>query len=183
MHVWALGRRSGKTTMAALVGLWDALLRPEMQAMVRPGERRHIVCVATALRQARLFTHAAVSIAETSPLLNDMVESVSEDTILFKNGSAVSAFPCSARAVRGWPISTLLLDEAAHFISETDGPAVADNVFGALMPATAQFQEQARILVASTPLGSSGFFAELYAKASSASSPAMRSPPQRRPPR
>ena len=167
MFVWALGRRSGKTTLAALVGLWDCLLRPGMQAMVRPGERRHVVCVATSLRQARLFVHAAVTIVEASPLLKDMVESVTEDTILFHNATALSAFPCSARAVRGWPISTLLLDEAAHFISETDGPAVADNVFSALMPATAQFGSQARIIVASTPYGSSGFFAELHAQASS----------------
>src|SRR5439155_21929088 len=39
LHVWALGRRSGKTTMAALVGLWDCLLRPDLAARVRPGGR------------------------------------------------------------------------------------------------------------------------------------------------
>jgi hypothetical protein len=41
VHVWTLGRRSGKTTSAALVALWDCLLRPELAAFVRPGERRH----------------------------------------------------------------------------------------------------------------------------------------------
>jgi hypothetical protein len=28
LHCWALGRRSGKTTMTALIGLWTALFRP-----------------------------------------------------------------------------------------------------------------------------------------------------------
>ena len=42
-HVWALGRRSGKTTMAALVGLWDCLLRPELDGMVRPGETPYVL--------------------------------------------------------------------------------------------------------------------------------------------
>jgi hypothetical protein len=60
LHVWALGRRSAKTTSAALVGLWDTLLRPELEGMVRPGERRHSVAVATNLRQARLFVRAVL---------------------------------------------------------------------------------------------------------------------------
>src|SRR5207253_2787657 len=47
IHVWAVGRRSGKSTMAALVCLWDCLLRPELDAMVRPGETRFAVSVAT----------------------------------------------------------------------------------------------------------------------------------------
>src|SRR4051812_31228182 len=59
MHAWALGRRSGKSTLAAIVCLWDALLRPELDAKVRPGERRYAIAVATNLRQARLIVSAA----------------------------------------------------------------------------------------------------------------------------
>ncbi len=164
MHVWALGRRSGKTTLAAIVGLHDCLLRPELDGLVRRGERRHAVAVATSIRQARLFVQAAVSVVQASPLLRSMVESVDEDAILFKNRTALSAFPCTARGVRGWPISTLLLDEAAHFVSDTEGPMVAERVFASLVPATAQFADAARIIVASTPYGTSGMFAELYAQ-------------------
>jgi hypothetical protein len=36
LHIWALGRRSSKTTSAALVGLWDCLLRPELDASFDP---------------------------------------------------------------------------------------------------------------------------------------------------
>lgn len=66
---------------------------------------------------------------ERSPLLASMVEAVTEDEILFKNGTAFSAFPCTSRGGRGWAISTLIFDEAAHFVSETEGPQVADRVF------------------------------------------------------
>ena len=45
IHVWAVGRRSGKSTLAALTCLWDCLLRPECDAMVRPGETRFSVAV------------------------------------------------------------------------------------------------------------------------------------------
>ncbi len=167
LHVWALGRRSGKTTLAALVGLWDCLLRPELDGLVRPGERRHAVGIATNLRQARLFVRAALSIVERSPLLAELVESVTEDELAFVNGTALSAFPCTSRGARGWPISSLLMDEAAHFLSETEGPQVADRVFGALVPSTAQFGDLARVIVASTPYGQDGLFATLFQQASS----------------
>lgn len=166
MHVLALGRRSGKTTMSAVVGLWTCLFRPEVAARVRPGERFYAVAVATNLRQARLFVQAAASIVAGSELLRSQVVSQSEDEIVFKTGGTLTAFPCSSRGGRGWPIACLLMDEAAHFLSESEGPAVAEKVFAALSPSTAQFSNLARVIVSSTPFGSDGFFAELYTRVS-----------------
>ncbi len=150
--------------MTALVALWDALLRPDLDARVRPGERRYAVAVATNLRQARLFVRAAVSIVERSPLLSREVRSSSEDEIEFRSGATIAAFPCTSRGARGWPISCLVMDEAAHFLSETEGPQVAERVFASLAPSTAQFGDAARIVVSSTPYGSGGFFADLYGR-------------------
>jgi len=165
MHVWGLGRRSGKTTLAALVGLWSCLFRPELAACVRPGERFYSVAVATNLRQARLFVNAAASIVEGSELLKSQLVSSSEEELVFRTGGVLTAFPCSSRGGRGWPIACLLMDEAAHFLSETEGPAVADRVFAALTPSTAQFGDAARVIVSSTPYGTEGFFADLHARA------------------
>lgn len=165
-HVWAVGRRGLKTTSAALVGLWCCLLRPELLERLRPGERGYAVGIATNLRQARLMTSAARSIVERSPLLASLVEAVTEDEILFANGTAFTSFPCSSRGGRGWPIFALLMDEAAHHV-DTEGNAAAEPVFRALVPATAQFGDLARIVVSSTPYGSTGFFAELFQRASS----------------
>lgn len=115
VHIWALGRRSGKTTLAALVCLHSCLFRPDLDAMVRPGERRYAVAVATNLQQARLIVDAARSIVEASPLLAELVEQATDDELRFRAGTCLRAFPCSSRGGRGWPISTLVLDEAAHF--------------------------------------------------------------------
>lgn len=166
VHVWALGRRSSKSTMAALVGLWCCLLRPELLASLRRGERGYAVAVATNLRQARLIVRAALSIVERSPLLGPLVEAATDDEIRFVNGTAFAAFPCSSRGGRGWPIFALLLDEFAHFLDDTDGPQVADRVFEALLPSTAQFGELARVVVSSTPWGSDNLFADLFRRAS-----------------
>src|SRR5918911_2766457 len=169
LHVWALGRRSGKTTMAALACLWDCMLRPELEPHTRPGETRYAVAVATNLAQARLIVAAARSIVERSPALAALVEAVTEDELRFRLPSgartALRAFPCSSRGGRGWPISTLILDEAAHFVSETDGFQTAERVWAAMLPSTAQFGEAARVVVASTPYGQTGLFAELHGRA------------------
>ena len=171
IHIWACGRRGGKTTMAALVALWSCLLRPDLDALVRPGERRYAVCVATSRDQARILIDAARSLVEASPLLRSTLEPSDTDELRFRlsDGSltALRAMPCSGRAVRGLPISCLILDEAAHLQTDTEGPAVATRVYEALMPATAQFGDLARVLLISTPWGSSGLFADLWHRADS----------------
>lgn len=169
--IWCLGRRSGKTTMAALVALWSCLLRPDLDAMVRPGERRYAVVVATSREQARILVDAARSLVEASPLLASSLESSDSDELRFRlpDGSrtALRAMPCSGRAVRGLPVSVVIFDEIAHFLTETEGPAAADRVYGALLPATAQFGDLARVLLISTPWGSDGLFAREFHRARS----------------
>jgi terminase large subunit-like protein len=169
LQVWALGRRSGKTTIGAAAGVCNALFRPDLDALVRPGERRYVVSIANTQRQARLFVRAALSLVENSPLLRGEVSSATLDEIVFANGVVLAAFPCTARGIRGWPVSFLFLDELAHFVDDTEGvgPQVADHVFRAATPSVAQFGELGRIVCSSTPWGSDGLFAELYRKATS----------------
>lgn len=171
VHVWALGRRSGKTMMAALAATHSCLLRPDLDAMVRPGETRYAIVVATSREQARILVDAARSLVEASPLLAPLIKSADVDELRFRLPSgartALKALPCNARAVRGLPVSLVVFDEIAHFLSETEGPAVAERVFTGLMPATAQFGDQARVLLISTPWGVDGLFATEFQRASS----------------
>ncbi len=145
MHVLALGRRSGKTTLAALVALHACLLRPELRRSLRAGERGFAVVIATNLRQARLLVSAASTILHASPLLAPFIESESEDEIAFTNGMTIAAFACTSRGGRGWPIHTLVTDELAHFV-DNEGNLAAESVTRALIPSTAQFGDEARIL-------------------------------------
>jgi hypothetical protein len=161
LHVWALGRRAGKTLLAALIGLHFCLFRDDLAACVRRRERRYAVAVATNQRQARLFVAAARSVAESSPMLAGMVKSSTDDELVFRNGTALSAFPCTSRGGRGWPVMCLLLDEAAHMLDGDSNPA-AENVYRSLAPSVAQFGSDARVLVASSPFGVDGFFADLF---------------------
>lgn len=169
LHVQAIGRRSGKTLMSAIYALYSCLLRPDLDDRVAPGTVRYAAAVATNLQQARLFVSSARAIIERSPALASCLVGGDADELRFKlpwgARTALRAFPCSSRGTRGWAISTLVMDEAAFFLSETEGPQVADAVFKALVPSTATFGDEARILILSTPFGSDGLFAELFHRA------------------
>jgi phage terminase large subunit-like protein len=170
VHIWALGRRSGKTTLCAVICLYNCLFRPDLDAMVRKGERRFTVAIATNLQQAKILVHSARSIIEGSPLLKKLVVTDADDEISFEvNGrrSVLRALPCSSRGTRGYPISCLVMDEAAHFLSETDGFQTAERVWEAMTPSTAQFGAAGRIVASSTPYGTDGLFADLFSKAQS----------------
>lgn len=161
LHVLALGRRSGKSLVGALVALYFATLRPDLRKYVRRREKVYLVCVATNQRQSRIFIEQARSIIEGSEFLSRLVEKVSDDRVEFKSGFVIAAFPATSRGGRGWPIALLLLDEAAHML-DTDGNQAAEPIFRALVPSTAQFGDQARVLVASSPFGTDGFFHDIF---------------------
>jgi hypothetical protein len=161
----ALGRRSGKSFLMALVLLYFCVCRPDLARFTRPGERRYAVGIATNLRQARLLVSAARAVCENSRLLSSMVEEYTLDEIRFKNGTALTAFPCNSRGGRGWPIVCLCMDESAWFVSESTGYQAADEIWQALAPSTAQFADEGRIIVSSTPAGPSGFFYDLHTRA------------------
>ena len=165
-NVWCLGRRSSKTTTAALVGVHACTLRPELRAYLRPGERGYAVAVAVNLRQARLLIAAARSIVERSPMLSALVEAVTDDEIAFTTGHSFAAFPATSRGGRGWAIHTLVLDECAHML-DNDGNSAAESIWRALVPSTGQFGADGRVVVSSTPFGSDGLFSELFQKATS----------------
>jgi hypothetical protein len=167
--VWACGRRGGKTLLASIVALHDVLLRPDLNALVRRGEVRYSVVVATNVEQARVLVRSAKLIVEGSSLLRGLLRSDTADELSFElpDGSltALRAFPCSSRGIRGYPISTGVMDEAAAFVTTDDGNQAASMVYQALRPATAQFGNAGRMLIISSPQGSTGFFAEQWGKA------------------
>jgi hypothetical protein len=165
LNVWALGRRSGKTTGMALVGNWSCLLRPELRRFLRPRERGYAVAIAPNLRQARRIIAEARATVEASPILLDSLIEATLDELVFAGDMAFAAFPCTSRGARGWPIHTLLLDEAAWFVAdENESFQTGEQVWRALAPATAQFGDEARIIVSSTPSAPEGFFADMHGK-------------------
>jgi hypothetical protein len=172
--VAAAGRRFGKSRAAAAGALWNLLLRPELDALISPGEARYAVSVANSQAQARIFVEHAASIVKGSPTLRRELLEEQLDRLVFRGGRVLAAFPCSSKSGRGWPISYLVLDEFAHHFEDPGGeggPATARRVWAAMTPSVAQFGPKGRIVVVSTPAGDSGLFARLHHQASTGELP------------
>jgi hypothetical protein len=162
--VLALGRRSGKDLMAAVIAIHDAVVG-DYSGMLRPGEERFIVVVATRQDQARQFIRVVRELLAHAPdsTLQSLVEDTgSVDEIRFRTGVTIVAMPCSSRATRGLAISTIILNEAAHMSSLEEGWNAGREVYRALLPSTKQFRGKAQIIVMSSPLWSAGIFWDLF---------------------
>lgn len=164
-HTLAGGRRGGKTRIDAATGLWHCCLRPDLDAMMELGEERYSIVVATKLDQARLVVKFAKAIVRHSRVLRSLLDGETEDELRFllPGGARTvfKAFPSSSRGNRGWAVSALFLDEAAHML-DGEGNAAAESIYDALAPSTAQFGDRGRIIISSNPYGDTGFFADMY---------------------
>lgn len=160
LAVWNIGRRSGKSTLAAVVALWSCLLRPDLDGMAGIAGQSQAVVISPSEKQARLLVKMARDLVQRSPLLGPLLERDTASELDFVNGTRLSAFPASARNIRGWPFRCLILDEASSFFDNDSGAEhQIDEVFGAALPSTAQFQGRAPVIVASTPKGDANWFA------------------------
>jgi hypothetical protein len=170
LSVLALGRRSGKSLLAAAWAAYDALFR-DLTAYLRPGEHRYILCVAASQEQARIVLGFARDLIANSPLLAACIVGETADSITVRQPATgalvtIRTIPCSARTGgRGLAVSTVIFDELAHWITDTEGPAVAERVYRSLVPATAQFGDEGRVIAISTPYGNDNHFARLFEQA------------------
>lgn len=167
--VLCLGRRSGKDVMAAIAAIQDACFR-DLRPYLRRRERRHVVCVAASREQAGQLLDTIRSLLEGTPLAEALVEETTNELLIRQPATGapvtIRTVPCSARTSRGLTASTVILNEFAHYVTETEGPACAERVQAALVPATATFKGDARVIYMSTPWGNTNLFARLFQLAS-----------------
>jgi phage terminase large subunit-like protein len=164
--VWRVGRRSGKTVMASILGTYNACVE-DYSGFLRPGERRYVVCVATTLDQSRIALRTMRELITGSPMLRPLLVSDSSDELELTTGAVIRAIPCSARAGRGLPISCLILDELGHFVTTDEGNAAGARVLAAMAPSVAQFGTRGHIIALSTPYAKQGAFWDLWQRATS----------------
>src|SRR5262249_10503599 len=123
-----LGRRSGKTTLAAAIALHDCTAN-SYPGCTRPGEIRYCLLVSVGERQATMAAMSCVkTLINNSRSLRQLVAAETEQEVQFRNHTAIRVLPCSARSTRGLPASLVILDEHAHFV-DSEGVASGSAVF------------------------------------------------------
>lgn len=174
LGIWALGRRSSKTTMASACAVYaSCLLADQYKEFLRAGEPFYVFAVSTNLEQSKEFLRRVKGFVTDSPILKKLVKRETVDSLELSNGCIFRAVPATSRGVRGYAVPFLILDEAAHF-QDTDGNAAGDSLFQALSPSVAQFGSLGRILLLSSPWIQNGIFWETFKQADSGQFPYMQ---------
>jgi hypothetical protein len=132
-------RQAGKSRSLGVLALHRAFCHPDSRALIvssgEDGAKRLLAEIAT--------------VAASSPLLSGSVTDETTGLLVLSNGSEVRSVPASERAIRGWTVDTLLLDEAALIEDEL--------LLNACIPTTAA-RPDARIVLASSPASPEGAF-------------------------
>jgi hypothetical protein len=158
--LWLIcGRRSGKSFAMALLAVFFGLFR-DWQPKLAPGERAIILLVAVDREQAKIVRRYISGILET-PILHQMVEAETADTVELKGRVVIEVVTCSYRAVRGRSVCVAILDEAAFFRSENTAN-VDTEVFNAIRASMATFGDDAMMIIGSSPYARRGLLWDAY---------------------
>lgn len=171
--VWCLGRRSGKTLLAAIAAVYMCFMQSDyFQKRVRKGEKYYIVTVANDQSQSKIALDTIRQLIVNSPLEQEIVRETAFE-IEVSNRCIFQAIPASARASRGKAVIACLLDELAFQI-EGDANRGAKAIYDALSPSIAQFGKHGKILELSSPWLAQGLFHDHFVQAKSGEFPGMR---------
>ncbi|HDS29706.1 MAG TPA: hypothetical protein ENN67_01545 [Firmicutes bacterium] len=157
------GRRSGKTTLSAILASWQArrALREKSffdNVPILQGTTVSILNVSTESEQAKILFRMLVSNLKTLGLISSSPKS--SDTISIPP-LLIESLGSSSRSVRGRTAIYAALDELAHF-TRTSGPLADRQMWLAVMPSLATFGNKSLAVVTTTPAGRHGVVWELF---------------------
>lgn len=148
-----VGRRGGKSRVAALVAVFLACFR-DYSGVLAAGEVGTVMVLAADRKQARTVLRYIRGLLNSSPLLARIVAHETRESIDLKNRVTIEVHTSSYRAVRGYTIVAAVLDEIAFWPDpESANPDV--ETVNALRPAMATVPG-ALLLGTSTPYARRG---------------------------
>ena len=112
---WIVGRRGGKSLIAALVAVYLAACRTYRLAA---GERGTLMVIAADRRQARVVFRYIVGLLDAVPALAALVERRTRESVYLTNGVVIEVHTASFKAVRGYTIIGVVADEIAYWPAE-----------------------------------------------------------------
>jgi hypothetical protein len=115
-ELWLLlGRRSGKSIVAALHAVWATCCRTYKLA---PGEVGIFIIIAADRRQGRIIKRYVAGLLRAHPSLEILIERETTEAIWLTNGLCIEIHTCSWKTVRGYTCIGAAVDEIAFWDSE-----------------------------------------------------------------
>jgi hypothetical protein len=132
-----IGRRGGKSFGLALIATFLACFF-DWRPFLGPGEVGTVMIVAADRRQARTIMRYIIGLMKSVPMLAQLIEGETTETLTLRNRIAIEIHTASFRSTRGYTIVAALLDELAFW--PTDENSAAPDIEAG--PARRQFRTQ-----------------------------------------
>lgn len=154
-----IGRRGGKSRIAALVAVFLACFR-DYSNVLAPGERGTVMVLAADRKQARTVLRYIIAFLKGVPMLRGLITRETAERVDLSNGITIEVHTASFRTARGYTIVAAILDEIAFWRSEeAANPDV--EIVNAIRPAMATVPG-ALLLGISSPYARRGVLWETY---------------------
>jgi hypothetical protein len=149
-----IGRRGGKSFMLAVIAVFLACFR-DWRPFLGPGEVGTVMVIAADRRQARTIMRYCHGLLTAVPMLAQLIEGQSRETIELRNRIVIEVHTASFRTTRGYTIVAALCDELAYWQSDETSAEPDVEVINALRPGMSTIPD-AVLLCASSPYARKG---------------------------
>jgi len=154
-----VGRRGGKSRIAALVAVYLACFR-DYTGVLAPGERGTLPVIASDRQQARTVFRYITGLLDKVPMLAQMIENRTQNSIELTNRVTIEVHTASFRAIRGYTIIAAVCDEIAFWRSDESANPDSE-ILNGLRPGMATIPG-ALLLCISTPYARRGALWNAY---------------------
>jgi hypothetical protein len=156
------GRRAGKDSVASAMVVHAAVFFADADKL-RPGENPLCLLLARDKDQAQTVLRYIKALFKDNPALREMVTRETRTGLELVNGVVVEVMRNDHRAVRGRSILCCVMDELAHW--QTESPTIAPDLetYRAVIPSLATLPS-AKLIMISTPFAKRGLLYEKHAQ-------------------
>lgn len=157
-ELWlAIGRRGGKSQIAALLALFEALFNDHRDRL-SPGEVATVMVIAADRKQARAVMRYISGLVNNNAMLRRMIVRENSEAMEFDNRAVIEITTASHRSVRGYTLAAVIADELAFW--HTDGANPDKEIIAALRPALATLD--GKLIALSSPYAKRGALWDAY---------------------
>ena len=144
-----VGRRGGKSRIAALVALFLATFR-DYRPYLAPGEVGVLPVIAAGRKQARTVMRYMTRLINAVPMLHQMLAAEpTKEAIELTNNVTIEVLTASVAAVRNYTMVSAVCDEVAFWPTDEDGANPDIEILNALRPCMGTIPEAVLIAISS----------------------------------
>ena len=157
-----IGRRSGKSKVAAVIGAFVAILSG-LERLLSKGELGLVVIISPTKLQSQVVKSYIRAIFESTPMLQNEVVEETKESFLLSNGVRIMILTGDWRAVRGFSLLACIVDELSFFgLSEESRVRSDTELIRALLPSLST--TKGRLICITTGYAKKGITYKWYRK-------------------